>query len=112
MKKIITVIILFVALFQSSSLMAQDILKGNDLSTVKVDYLSDGDIAKLKGQLQNNNVTIDQAESMALSKGMSAEEFAKLKKRLAMPETAKKAEIDKKTTKKKSKDVDSEEEQD
>ena len=46
MKKIITAIVLFIALFQSTSLMAQDILKGNDLSTVRVDYLSDGDIAK------------------------------------------------------------------
>lgn len=111
MKKIITAIVLFVALFQSSSLMAQDILKGNDLSTVRVDYLSDGDIAKIKAQLQSNNVTIDQAESMALSKGMSATEFAKLKKRLAFPETPK-TEVNKKTVKKKSKDADSEDEED
>ncbi|QKJ64830.1 SLBB domain-containing protein [Flavobacterium sp. M31R6] len=111
MKKIITAIVLLVALFQSSSLMAQDILKGNDLSTVRVDYLSDGDIAKIKSQLQSNNVSIDQAESMALSKGMSATEFAKLKKRLALPEAAK-ATTDKKTSKKKSKDSESEDEQD
>jgi len=110
MKKIITSIVLFIALFQTSTLMAQDILKGNDLSTVRVDYLSDGDIAKIKSQLQSNNVTIDQAESMALSKGMSATEFAKLKKRLALPETPK-AAADKKTTKKKSKDVHAEDEE-
>ena len=48
MRKLITAIVLFLALFQSSSLVAQDILKGNDLSTVRVDYLSDGDIAKVK----------------------------------------------------------------
>jgi len=104
MKKIITAIVLFIALFQSSSLMAQDILKGNDLSTVRVDYLSDGDIAKIKSQLQSNKITIDQAESLALSKGMSATEFAKLKKRLALPEgtrgTTDKKVTDK-TTKKK-----------
>lgn len=111
MRKIITVIVLFIALFQSSSLMAQDILKGNDLSTLRVDYLSDGDIAKIKSQLQSNNVSIDQAESLALSKGMSAAEFAKLKKRLALPE-ATKATAEKKSTKKKSKDSDSEDEQD
>jgi protein involved in polysaccharide export with SLBB domain len=110
MRKLITAIVLLVALFQSSSLIAQDILKGNDLSTVRVDYLSDGDIAKIKSQLQSNNVTIDQAESMALSKGMSATEFAKLKKRLALQE-APKATPDKKSTKKKSKDSDSEDEQ-
>ncbi|WP_281228027.1 SLBB domain-containing protein [Flavobacterium aquiphilum] len=111
MRKLITVIVLFVALFQSSSLMAQDILKGNDLSTVRVDYLSDGDIAKIKSQLQSNNVTIDQAESMVLSKGMSATEFAKLKKRLALPETAK-ATTDKKLIKKTTKDSDSEDQED
>ncbi|HEU4788673.1 MAG TPA: SLBB domain-containing protein [Flavobacterium sp.] len=107
MKKIITVIVLLIALFQSSSMMAQDILKGNDLSSVRVDYLSDGDIAKIKSQLQSNKITIDQAESIALSKGMSATEFAKLKKRLAFSEDTK-GVIDKKNIKKKSKDSDSE----
>ncbi|PJJ10921.1 protein involved in polysaccharide export with SLBB domain [Flavobacterium sp. 1] len=111
MKKILTVIILIIALFQTSSILAQDILKGNDLSTVKVDYLSDGDIVKIKTQLQSNNVTIDQAESMALSKGMSATEFAKLKKRLSLLE-APKAEVDKKTNKKKLKDTDSQDAED
>jgi protein involved in polysaccharide export with SLBB domain len=82
MKKIITVIVLLVAFLQSSTVMAQDLLKGTDLSTVKVDYLTDAEIAKVKAQLQSNNVTIDQAEPMALAKGMSSTEFAKLKKRL------------------------------
>nr|WP_315198934.1 SLBB domain-containing protein [uncultured Flavobacterium sp.] len=111
MKKIITGIVLIIALFQTNSMLAQDILKGSDLSTVKVDYLSDSDIAKIKTQLQSNNVTIDQAESMALSKGMSPTEFAKLKKRLSLPE-ASKAEVDKKTNKKKLKDTDSQDEED
>ena len=62
--------------------MAQDLLKGTDLSTVKVDYLSDSDIAKIKTQLQNNNTTIEQVEPLVLAKGMSATEYAKLKVRL------------------------------
>ncbi|MFV5698721.1 SLBB domain-containing protein [Flavobacterium sp. ZT3R17] len=98
MKKIITVVVLFVALFQTSTLMAQDLLKSTDLSTLKVDYLSDSDVAKIKTQLQTNNVTIEQAEPMALAKGMPASEFAKLKERLAMPATKNevvKKEIDK-----------------
>ena len=82
MRKIITVLLLLIVLFQSGSLMAQDLLKGNDLSTLKVDYLSDTDIAKIKTQLQTNNSTIDQVEPMALAKGMSPTEFAKLKARL------------------------------
>ena len=85
MKKIIIVVLLFVALFQSGTVVAQDLLKSTDLSTLKVDYLSDSDISKIKSQLQANNVTIEQAEPMALAKGMSASEFAKLKERLAMP---------------------------
>ncbi|MDI5899182.1 SLBB domain-containing protein [Flavobacterium yafengii] len=97
MRKIITVILLFIALFQSSTLLAQDLLKSTDLSTLKVDYLSDSDIAKIKTELQTNNVTIEQAELMALEKGMPAAEFAKLKERLAMPVT--KTELVKKDNK-------------
>ena len=89
MKKIITAVILFVTLFQSGTLMAQDVLKSSDLSTLRVDYLSDSDIAKIKTQLQSNNMTIEQAEPLVLAKGMSVTEFAKLKGRLAMNATKK-----------------------
>lgn len=82
MKKIVSIIILFIIFFQSSTLIAQDILKSTDLSSVKVDNLSDGDIAKIKSQLQSNDISIDQAEPLALSKGMSPAEFTKLKARL------------------------------
>ena len=82
MRKIITAVLLLFVLFQSGTLMAQDLLKGSDLSTLKVDYLSDSDIAKIKSQLQSNNMTIDQAEPIALAKGMPAAEFAKLRIRL------------------------------
>ncbi|GGA63374.1 capsule polysaccharide transporter [Flavobacterium palustre] len=82
MKKITAVFLFFFTFLFSYQSHAQDILKSNDLSTVKVDYLSDTDIAKIKAQLQSNNMTIEQAEPMALSKGMSVTEFAKLKARL------------------------------
>lgn len=82
MKKLITVVLLFIALFQSATVLAQDLLKSTDLSTLKVDYLSDSDIAKIKAQLLSNNVTIEQSEPMALAKGMPASEFTKLKIRL------------------------------
>ncbi len=87
MRKIVTVILFLFVLFQSGTLMAQDLLKGSDLSTLKVDYLSDTDISKIKSQLQANNTTIEQVEPMALAKGMSATEFAKLKVRLGVPIT-------------------------
>ncbi|WP_291098291.1 MULTISPECIES: SLBB domain-containing protein [unclassified Flavobacterium] len=82
MRKIITVLLLLFALFQSGTMVAQDLLKANDLSTLKVDNLTDGDIANIKSQLQSNNMTIEQAEPMALAKGMSASEFSKLKARV------------------------------
>ncbi|MDR7372367.1 SLBB domain-containing protein [Flavobacterium aquidurense] len=83
MKKITYVLALFFILLISFSAKAQDILKSKDLSTIQVDYLSDDDLAKISAQLKSNNTTIDQAESMALSKGMSSAEFNKLKLKLA-----------------------------
>ena len=90
--------LLLLALLQSGTLVAQDLLKGTDLSTLKVDYLSDSDIAKIKSQLQSNNTTLDQVEPMAIAKGMSATEFDKLRTRLGVttasaPELSKKGDV-------------------
>lgn len=82
MKKITYVLTLLFILVLSFNANAQDILKSKDLSTVKVDYLSDDDLAKISAQLKSNNATIDSVESMALSKGMSQNEFNKLKIKL------------------------------
>ena len=82
MKKITYVLTLFFILLMSFSANAQDILKSKDLSTIKVDYLSDDDLAKISTQLKSNNATIDSLESIALSKGMSQSEFNKLKVKL------------------------------
>ena len=101
MKKILFVFVFVLGAFNTPFLLAQDLLKSQDLSTLKVDYLTDADIAKIKGQLQANNVTIEQAEPMALAKGMSAAEFAKLKTRLTantpVTTTLKKEGTDKKS---------------
>ncbi|MGO4819402.1 SLBB domain-containing protein [Flavobacterium sp. W22_SRS_FP1] len=83
MKKIILSFLLLFAIFQTNSVIAQDLLKGTDLSTIKVDNLSEAEVAKVKTQLQANNATIEQLEPMALAKGMSSAEFAKLKVRLS-----------------------------
>jgi protein involved in polysaccharide export with SLBB domain len=85
MKKTVTFLFLIFVLLQSSTIMAQDFLRSNDLSTLKVDSLSDTDIAKIQAQLQSNNMTIAQAEPLALAKGMPGSEFAKLRARLATP---------------------------
>ncbi|WP_316632827.1 SLBB domain-containing protein [uncultured Flavobacterium sp.] len=96
MKKIIYVLTLFFILLLSFNVNAQDILKSKDLSTIQVDYLSNDDLAKISAQLKSNNTTIDQVESMALSKGMTQTEFNKLKIKLT--------EFEKKNSKENSKD--------
>ncbi|UWY28639.1 SLBB domain-containing protein [Flavobacterium sp. TR2] len=96
MKKITYVLALFFTLLISLNANAQDIVKSKDLSTVKVDYLSDDEIAKIIAQLKSNNATINDVESMALSKGMSQTEFDKLRTRIT--------EYEKKNTSDKDKD--------
>ena len=80
---------LFLGLFLvclTSALQAQsggNILASKDLSTVKVDALTDAEVAQIQAQLKQAGVTIDMVESQAIAKGMSPAEFAKLKARLA-----------------------------
>ncbi|MDN3671908.1 SLBB domain-containing protein [Flavobacterium branchiarum] len=82
MRKITAVLVLVFTFFVSINAAAQDILQSKDLSTVKVDYLSDSDINKIKSQLEAKGFTINDVEEVALSKGMSKAEFSKLKERL------------------------------
>ncbi|WP_374174043.1 SLBB domain-containing protein [Flavobacterium tructae] len=82
MKKILYVLALFFILLASFNVNAQDIIKSKDLSTVKVDYLSDDEIGKIVTQLKSNNATINDVQSMALSKGMTQSEFDKLRTRV------------------------------
>lgn len=103
MKKTIAFIFIVFSLLQFSDVLAQDLLKSDDLSTVKVDYLSDSDISKIRAQLQANNITIEQASQMALQKRMPPSEVAKLKERLAMPAT--KSDPGKKDTTKEEEDL-------
>ena len=78
-KSIITFIILLTFSF---SVYAQDPLGGRDLSTLKVDALSDNQITAIQQKLKQSGLTIDQVESQAIAKGMSPAEFAKLKDRV------------------------------
>jgi protein involved in polysaccharide export with SLBB domain len=75
-------ILILTLLIITSTATAQDLLKGNNLANVRVDQLADADIAKLKAQLSAQSMTIDQAETIAIAKGMSPAEFAKLKARV------------------------------
>lgn len=70
---------------------AQNLLSGKDLSTIKVDALTDAEIAQIQAQLKQSGVSIDMIESQAIAKGMSPSEFAKLKARLASSKTVSKS---------------------
>ena len=75
----------------SSLVFSQDLLKGKDLSQLKADAISATDLAKLKAQLSSSGMSADQAEQMAISKGLPASEAAKLKQRLNANTTVLKA---------------------
>ena len=78
-KSIITIVILMTLSF---AVFAQDPLGGRDLSTIKVDALSDNQITAIQQKLKQSGMTIDQIQSQAFAKGMSQEEFSKLKDRV------------------------------
>lgn len=82
MKKIIFTLLIFASVLLSQHAVAQGVLQSTDLRTVNVDNLSDADIAKVQAQLASNNMTIDQAQTALLAKGLNASEFVKLKNRL------------------------------
>ncbi|MWB94482.1 sugar transporter [Flavobacterium sp. GA093] len=82
MKKIILRLIFILIFLGTFQIHAQDILQGKDLSSVKIDALSDSDIVKIKNQLQTNGTSIEQMEPVALSRGMSKVEYDKLKVRV------------------------------
>jgi protein involved in polysaccharide export with SLBB domain len=79
LKTLINIVILMTF---SLSIYAQDPLGGRDLSTLKVDALSDNQITAIQQKLKQSGLTIDQVESQAIAKGMSPAEFAKLKDRV------------------------------
>ena len=76
---------LFLGLFLvclTGALQAQsggNLLASKDLSTIKVDALTDAEVAQIQAQLKQAGATIDMVESQAIAKGMSPAEFAKLK---------------------------------
>lgn len=76
--------ILFVCLLGIISTISfgQEFLKGSDLSQVRAAQFSEAEIAQIGKELKANQMTIEQAEPLALAKGMSATEFTQLKVRL------------------------------
>lgn len=82
MRKFIGLCILIMLLGTAgSTLYAQDIFKRNP-SELKVDMLSDADIMKFQQQLKANNLTMEEAELLALQRGFQQSEIDKLKQRI------------------------------
>jgi protein involved in polysaccharide export with SLBB domain len=69
--------------FLSINSYSQDLLKGKDISTIKVDMLTDEEILQYKAQLQQSGLSESQAEQLAVQRGFPAAEIVKLRARLA-----------------------------
>ncbi len=69
--------------FVCQTSFSQDILNSKDLSTIKIDQLSDADILKYQQQLKTSSLSEAQAEAIALSRGLPAAEIGKLRQRVA-----------------------------
>jgi protein involved in polysaccharide export with SLBB domain len=82
MKKIILLFLLLFTLFYSARMHSQDLLKSADLSSLKIDNLTEAAIENIRVQLKTNNLSMEQVKPIALSKGMPASEFSKLESRL------------------------------
>jgi protein involved in polysaccharide export with SLBB domain len=81
--KLVKLLLTLIVLFSLNiTVFAQDLLGGRDLSQVKAEALTDNQISAIQQKLKQSGMTIDQAESQAIAKGMSPNEFAKLKDRV------------------------------
>jgi protein involved in polysaccharide export with SLBB domain len=82
MKRILTFALVFILSISGAFLsQAQDISQ-TDLSQVKVDDLSDAQIESLIKKAESQNLSESQLEQLALQRGMSSVEVAKLKTRI------------------------------
>lgn len=79
---------------QMSASQTPDIFNGYSLSTVTADQLSDADVSTIRSRLTASGISYDQAEQIALSKGMPAAEWQKLKARLLGTAPARAAQND------------------
>lgn len=90
-KKIILLILCWFTF--NTTFSQQDILRTGNLSTLRIDLLSDADVRKVQQQLSANQLTIEQVRPLLLSKGLNVLEYDKLKTRLqliyATPDKAK-----------------------
>ncbi|MDC1327124.1 SLBB domain-containing protein [Ulvibacter sp.] len=82
MNKKITFLLLTFVLFQTILTQAQDLIESPDLSTLEINTLSDEDIATFRSQLEAKKLTIEDVMTLASDRGMTSEQFVKLKLRM------------------------------
>lgn len=81
-----SIVLLFCLLFSlmvSAQASLQDLLSSKDLSTFKVDRLTDEQIVSYQNYLQANGISEAQAEQEAIRRGLPSTEVLKLKARVA-----------------------------
>ncbi len=83
MRSIILIVCLVLSIGVSAQSSIQELMNSKDLSSFKVDMLSDEDISKYKAYAQSSGLTETQIEQMALQRGLPSSEILKLKARLA-----------------------------
>ncbi|WGK64732.1 SLBB domain-containing protein [Croceiramulus getboli] len=91
------IILLSILLISFGQSYGQD-LTTSQIQNVQVDELSDEQIANYWQQAQEQGYTLEELESIALARGMSALQVAKLKRRIRNLELTKQGEKDKKQT--------------
>jgi len=74
--------LLAIGIYMQLAFAQQDVLRSSNLSAIKIDFLTDNEVVKIKQQLAANNLTLEQVRPLLLSKGLSSVEYEKLKTRL------------------------------
>src|SRR5881397_560173 len=68
--------------FISNKTFGQDVFKSINPRDIKVDQISDSDIVKYLQQIKARGITQQQAEQIAISRGMPFSEIQKLRQRI------------------------------
>src|SRR6266498_4612260 len=68
--------------FISNKTFAQDLFRNTNPRNIKVDQISDTDLVKYLQQIKARGITQQQAEQIAISRGMPFSEIQKLRQRI------------------------------
>ncbi len=87
--------ILFLFIHMPFWFYGQEFLNKQDLSLIKADQFSEAELVQISKELKANSLSIEQAEPLAIAKGMPASEFTKLKARIqSLPQVEASVKVD------------------